>query len=83
LIVCPLPNDNIEECKNISTGKLPAPSLAKCKSITHKGFTSSETKEAKKLSESRTTLRNNSKTLERFENNFAWHFRREKSEMRF
>jgi len=57
--------------------------LPNAKALRSKGFTSSETKEAKKLSESRTMLRNNSKTLERFENNFAWHFRREKSEMRF
>jgi len=32
----------------------------------------------KKLSESGTTLRNNSKALERCEINFAWHFWREK-----
>jgi len=31
-------------------------------------------KKRKKLSGSRTTLRNNSKALERCENNFAWHF---------
>jgi len=37
----------------------------------HKSFTSSENKEAKKLSDFRTTLRNNSKTLERCENNLA------------
>jgi len=40
------------------------------KALRHKSFTSSESKEAKKISESRTTLRNNSKTLERCENNF-------------
>jgi len=34
LIVCPLPNADIEECKNTSTAKLPAPTLATCKSIT-------------------------------------------------
>jgi len=48
--------------------------LPHAKALRHKSFTSSENKEAKKLSESRTTSRNNSKTLERCENNFAWHF---------
>jgi len=52
---------------------LPYP-LPHAKALRHKSFTSSESKEAKKLSESRTMLRNNSKTLERCENNFAWHF---------
>jgi len=52
---------------------LPQP-LPHAKALRHKSFTSSENKEAKKLSESRTTLRNNTKTLERCENNFAWHF---------
>jgi len=74
LIVCPLPNANIEECKNTSTAKLPAPTLANAKALRHKSFTQSENKEAKKLSESRTTLSNNNKTLERCENNFAWCF---------
>jgi len=74
LIVCPLPNANIAECKNTSTANhLPKP-LPHAKALRHKSFTSSENKEAKKLSESRTTLRNNSKTLEHCENNFAWHF---------
>ena len=50
LIVWPLPNANIEECKNISAAKLPAQSLATCKALHHKSFTSSESKEAKKLS---------------------------------
>jgi len=58
LIVCTRPNVNIEECKSISTAKLTAPSLATAKALRHKSFTSSESKEAKKLSESRTTLRN-------------------------
>jgi len=31
LIVCPLLNANIEECKNTSTAKLPAPTLANAK----------------------------------------------------
>jgi len=74
LIVCPLPNANIEECKNTSTAKLPAPTLATSKSIAPKSLTSSESKEAKTLSESHTTLGNNSKTFGRCENNFAWHF---------
>jgi len=50
LIACPLPNGNIEECKSISTTKLPAPTLATAKALRHKSFTSSESKEAKKLS---------------------------------
>jgi len=74
LIVCPLPNANIEEYKNTNTAKLPAQPLPHAKALRHKSFTSSENKEAKKLSETRTTLRNNSKTLECCENNFAWHF---------
>jgi len=52
---------------------LPQP-LPHAKALRHKSFTSSENKEAKKSSETRTTLRNNSKTLECCENNFAWHF---------
>jgi len=52
---------------------LPKP-LPHAKTLRHKSFTSSENKEAKKLSGSRTTLRNYSKALERCENNFAWHF---------
>jgi len=48
--------------------------LSHAKALRHKSVTSSESKEAKKLSESRITLRNSSKTLERCENNFAWHF---------
>jgi len=51
---------------------LPQP-LPHAKALRHKSFTSSENKEAKKLSGSRTTLRKNSKTLEGCENNFAWH----------
>ena len=42
---------------------LPQP-LPHAKALRHKSFTSCESKEAKKLSESRTMLRNNSKTLE-------------------
>jgi len=61
---------------------LPKP-LPHAEALRHKSFTSSENKEVKKLSESRTTLRNNSKTLERCEKNFVWHFWREKSEIRF
>ena len=84
LVVCPLPPDvNIKECKNTSTAKLlylPQP-LPHAKALRHKSLTSSESKEAKKLSESRITLRNNSKTLERCENNFAWHFWRKKWNM--
>jgi len=57
--------------------------LPHAKALRHKSFTSSKIKEAKKLSDSRTTLRNNSKTLECCENNFAWHFWREKSEIYF
>jgi len=52
---------------------LPKP-LPHAEALRHKSFTSSENKEVKKLSESRTTLRNNSKTLERCEKNFVWHF---------
>ena len=48
------------------------------KALRHKSFTSCRSKEAKKLSESRTTSRNNSKTLERCEDNFAWNFDKEK-----
>ena len=58
-------------------------SLPQSKALRHKSFTSSENKEEKKLTESRTTLRNNSKTLECCEYNFAWHFWREKSEIPF
>ena len=49
---------------------LPQP-LPHAKALRHKSFTSSENKEAKNLSETRTTLRNNSKTLECCENNFC------------
>ena len=56
--------------------------LPHAKALHHKSFTSSENKEAKKLSESRTTLRNSSKTLQCCENNFPWHFWPEKSEIR-
>ena len=58
---------------------LPHP-LPHAKALRHTSFTSSESKEAEKLSEFRTTLRNKSKTLARCENNFAWHFWREKVE---
>jgi len=71
LIVCPLPNANIEECKNTSTAKLPAQPLPHAKALRHKSVTSSESKEANKLSETRTPLRSNSQTLERCENNFC------------
>jgi len=74
LIVCPLSNANIEECKiQVQQNYLSQP-LPHVKALRHKSFTLGENKEAKKLSESRTTLRSNSKTLERCENNFAWHF---------
>jgi len=49
---------------------LPQP-LPHAKALRHKSFTSSESKETKKLLEPHTTLHNNSKTLERCENNFA------------
>jgi len=49
---------------------LPQP-LPHAKALRHKSFTSSESKKTKKLSEPHTTLHNNSKTLERCENNFA------------
>jgi len=78
LIVCPLPNSNIEECKKQAQQKYLLKPLPRTKALRHKSFTWSENKEAKKLSESRTTLRNNSKALERCENNFAWHFWRYK-----
>jgi len=45
---------------------LPQP-LPHAKALRHKSLTSSESKEAKKLSESRITLRKNSKTFERCE----------------
>ena len=78
LIVCPLPNADIEEWKIQAQQKyLPQP-LPHAKALRHKSSTSSENKEAKQMSESRTTLRNNSKTLERCENNFAWHCWRKK-----
>jgi len=69
LVVCPLPISNVEECKNTSTAKLPAQTLATCTS-----FASSENKEAQKLSGSRTKSRNYSKALERCENNFLLYF---------
>jgi len=47
--------------------------LPRAKALCHISFISSENKEAKKLSKSGTTLRNNSKALERCENNFARH----------
>jgi len=58
-------------------------SLPHAKALRNKSFTSSESKEAKKLSESRTTLRNNSKTIERCENSFSYGTFDEKSEIRF
>jgi len=69
---------NIEECKIQAQQNYLLQPLPHAKSLRHKSFTSSESKEAKKLSESRTMLRYNSKTLERCENNFAWHFWRKK-----
>jgi len=68
---------NVKIQVGLQQNYLPQP-LPHAKALRHKCFTSSENKEAKKLSESRTTLRNNSKTLECCENNFVWHFWREK-----
>jgi len=68
---------NVKIQVSLQQNYLPQP-FPHAKALRHKSFTSGENKEAKKLSESRTKSRNNNKTLERCENNFVWHFWREK-----
>jgi len=74
LIVCPyqiliLSNVKIQAQQNY----LPQP-LSHAKALRHKSFTSSESKVAKKLPESRTTSRYKSRTLERCKNKFGMPF---------